>query len=395
MLFIIRTNDVSILLKSLGEPAAVTCLGKIRDESMYYHCTGIGQTLFAHLPSGRGVIKVFPQSLKAHCTKCNVDWSATKYKSPSCEHLQELLAHGSISIQAEKKIDNDDDEQNISFAAIGEAAKQAMGARKKSFVHLTDKQKAALQKYVDDGLNIIKAKTFLPAIRECVCNMTLCTCDARCGKCGCEWSRRVASTTRVTVYGDLSCVEVTAAAFACSNSSCSSVLEWDGDDEAIMRSRTSRTSAVFYSFAAQVLHRLWETRFTVSGAQKVLASQYALHRKDGKCMTQSSFQSRVWEIIYSWDCDYQESFSCPICGPFHTAPILIMDGKKFAIQYSKAAQSPTTIHQRATSALTPAAPWVFKDRVLIADATTRTLLMRFSGFGRSSVSKDPLDLNVR
>jgi len=91
----------------------------------------------------------------------------------------------------------------------------------------------------------------------------------------------------------------------------------------------------------------------------------------------------------SVDVNYQQESTCSVCGTFEVAPILIGDGKALVCQpgASQSSEEGSCGPARVGS--------LFKDRVLIAHAGTRELLLRYTGrMQRTKGLKDRKEFDV-
>jgi len=95
-------------------------------------------------------------------------------------------------------------------------------------------------------------------------------------------------------------------------------------------------------------------------------------------MSRTAWTSVVWEFFLRLDRDYDSLFSCPTCGTFGTAPILIADGTptSCAAQFAKST-STGAMHERLS---VPQDEPIriglnLAERCLISDATVRNAIL--------------------
>lgn len=98
----------------------------------------------------------------------------------------------------------------------------------------------------------------------------------------------------------------------------------------------------------------------------------------------STSQSAFWAILSAIRLNWSEEFHCDFgCGGFTTAPILIGDGKALLCKPSGSQESQFTLQ----SLPAPRSNYLrigskFSDRVLVSDAKTRDLILRWAGRNR-------------
>ena len=86
----------------------------------------------------------------------------------------------------------------------------------------------------------------------------------------------------------------------------------------------------------------------------------------------TTFTKICWSFLYSIEVP-ADSFSCPVCGDFNEAPILVLDGTTLAFQRKHARADvplPTTGQKRRGIEL--------QQRIAINDRTVASLLTRFA-----------------
>jgi hypothetical protein len=376
-------------------PSAVTFLCANETIGQFHSVLADDDDGSSGFPDTRAVV-VQTSVRSCKCLLCNKVSNNAPNTFDCCSHLVRYITTRAVDINGSEYGEDEIDD----FSCVTDFT--AVGA-KKAFHAPSPQQVKVTQEYFMNGMGSLTTDTLKPAIHACKCTDVPCSCGARCGKCNAPWGLETLPKP-IVLYTEKIAFEIKVCSLWCSDLiHCGNEYIWDGDDCAIMRSGTTSSVAIPWSFAQSILHMVFDTRFTVHSFYNVVCKNYQMSESKIPFMSKSSLQNIVWEIISSWKVDFQDCFTCPCCGSFSKADIIIMDGKRFGCKKSKAPvaslsqQKPSSSSSSSSSSSLPARKgkkgkkgWEFKDRVLIADTSTRLWLLRYCNAGRSSVAGEPL-----
>jgi hypothetical protein len=154
-------------------------------------------------------------------------------------------------------------------------------------------------------------------------NIERCRCGSVCPWCGGAWdfSRQVQRRT-IEVYTTSGTTTVVISDIECS--ACRRILSFDGEDFGLYIH--ARLGVALDHSVVKLFLRLWAERksITFSSFHNILVQTY-----EDRAMTmlsRSVFSQMLMGILLASRLDEHEKFSCPTCGNFDTAPIMVCDG---------------------------------------------------------------------
>ena len=199
---------------------------------------------------------------------------------------------------------------------------------------------------------------------------------------------------RLVIFGLLACAIAHAMDLLCPK--CRAWQWWSGDAEAIHRASTvtAFTYEVHREYFSQMKHGTAPTLYAFWKQRR------DLYMSPHQFASLSTSQSAFWAILAAICLDWAEEFRCDLgCGGFTEAPILIGDGKALLCKPSVSQETLPTLH----SLPAPRSNYLrigsrFSDRVLVSDAKTRDLILRWAGRtrhkkdGKQRPAWDPAEL---